>query len=1319
MGESTERKQRGPRRRGLLRAVRILAASLIIAVALLLGAVRVALPLVGDYRPEVAYWVGQMLGQQVHIGGLSAGWEGWTPEVDITDVILFDPATGKEVARFARARLTLDVLASLREWTFRPGRLLIAGAALSVTRLSDGSLTIAGMGEQAGTPPGRGEALIVWLLGQPRLRVQNATLQWHDLTSQNGAIALRDVNLRIHNHGDHHQVRGAGDLPPAFGTHVTFAADVQGNPLGRDWSGTLFLAGKRLALSAWPIQDASTPLRLAGGTADVRLWTTWSHARLQRLQAQVDVEDLAVQAASRELTFESGGGDVLLRRTDRGWSLDLDGAHLTTESGRWPETRASVRLVSTADGTGKRYVGQINFLRLQDVVPLVSAAVPTPVAASLSELAPRGDLEDVNFVLPASGDLQQGYFLQARFRDLATRAYGRIPGVSGAAGRVEVQPLGGTLEIDDHPLEVTAPALYDQPLAIRHAHGRIEWQWGAGGWSVQTPELAASNQDLSLQLAGTAREAQAGGSPQLDLVARLEHANLARLPRYLPAGVVPAHLRGWLVRALRSGEITSGAVLVHGALADFPFDQGQGRLTARLDLQSTKLDYAAGWPTLDAQRIALRFEGRGLHIALSGGSLLDAHIPDATAKITDLGSAAPVLEADGRIDSGLGTLLRVLRESPLAAVHAKVLGQLRAGGETHLALHFALPLAGGGAPHFDGQLDLHAASLAVAGDPALDLSAMNGTVRFSDRGIEAQGLEARYLGEPIRVEVGPTRGKAGGTTIRLVGTADAKTLVRMLGRLPGGAEAAPSPPVLGAILDGKTKWQATVALPKDLSATSSVPVRLDSDLRGLALKLPPPFDKVAETPRTLALETSLGSGDTYRVRARYGDIVGALLDLHESKEGLSLQQGRIEFGAGAPKLAEGGGITVGGDVADFSIERWIHFIDSLPHQAATRTDTHSEGSDWHFGPALLANLRAVQIHFGRLTLVGYPFPDTTLDAKRGPEGGWKGKVLGKTLQGSIDVPPHPGPAPVLVALDRMDLAERIEHFPITIDPAHIPPIAFTCRKLVYQSHPLGGVRLVTTPEKDGLRVDTLDISGDVYHATGKGYWHLVDGHHSSHLQATVRSDNLGAMVTAFGYAGSGIAGGDTEIMLNGSWPGPPADFALKNLNGNLHIRATNGRLPDVDPGTAGRVFGLLSLQALPRRLTGDFSDLFQSGLAFDVIEGSFNLAGGDAYTNDLHLQGPAVRIDVAGRVGLAAEDYDEVVTVSPNIGSTLPLAGAFLGPAGIGAGAAMWLAEKLFDSDFLGRALAQQYTVTGPWRDPVVKPLAPPEQAPSSNLRGH
>jgi uncharacterized protein YhdP len=159
------------------------------------------------------------------------------------------------------------------------------------------------------------------------------------------------------------------------------------------------------------------------------------------------------------------------------------------------------------------------------------------------------------------------------------------------------------------------------------------------------------------------------------------------------------------------------------------------------------------------------------------------------------------------------------------------------------------------------------------------------------------------------------------------------------------------------------------------------------------------------------------------------------------------------------------------------------------------------------------------------------------------------------------------------------------------------------------------------------------------------------------------------------------------------------------VEGSLDLSIRDGRLMTVDPGV-GRVFGLLSLQALPRRLTLDFRDVVDKGFAFDRIGGVFNIARGQAHTQGLHMESPAADVEVTGRVGLVVQDYDQRATVTPHVSSGIPWAAALGGGVGVGVGAALFLVQRLFDNP-LDKMVSYQYTLTGSWRHPVVKRVEP------------
>jgi uncharacterized protein YhdP len=158
---------------------------------------------------------------------------------------------------------------------------------------------------------------------------------------------------------------------------------------------------------------------------------------------------------------------------------------------------------------------------------------------------------------------------------------------------------------------------------------------------------------------------------------------------------------------------------------------------------------------------------------------------------------------------------------------------------------------------------------------------------------------------------------------------------------------------------------------------------------------------------------------------------------------------------------------------------------------------------------------------------------------------------------------------------------------------------------------------------------------------------------------------------------------------------------MDHVAGDVAVRIETGSLVDIDPG-AGRVVGLLSIAALPRRLALDFRDVFNRGFVFDEIGGDFTIVDGNAYTDNLKMSGPSAEIGVIGRTGLRDRDYQQQAVITAEPGNMLPTVGALV--AGPGVGAAWLLFTRIFKEPLRGIGRAS-YCVTGKWEDPKVERL--------------
>ena len=237
----------------------------------------------------------------------------------------------------------------------------------------------------------------------------------------------------------------------------------------------------------------------------------------------------------------------------------------------------------------------------------------------------------------------------------------------------------------------------------------------------------------------------------------------------------------------------------------------------------------------------------------------------------------------------------------------------------------------------------------------------------------------------------------------------------------------------------------------------------------------------------------------------------------------------------------------------------------------------------------------------------------------------------------------------------------------------------------------------------GLTFESLRTVAPSFDIVAKGSWYMEGGAPRTRVEGTFASSNFREAARSLGYRDV-VDAERARLTASLWWPGGPSGDAIKSMSGTLRLALEDGRLRDVEPG-AGRMLGLLSVAQLPRRLSLDFRDVTDAGLAFDSVEGDFELRAGNAFTQNLLLKGPAVDIGIVGRTGLAAEDYDQTVIVSGNTSGPLAVAGALAAGPVVGAG--VLVLSQLFKDQLQGLARVY-YHVSGPWSAPVVERISAP-----------
>lgn len=957
----------------------------------------------------------------------------------------------------------------------------------------------------------------------------------------------------------------------------------------------------------------------------------------------------------------------------------------------------------------------------------------------LTDARPGAVLRKVEVVGARGGPMRA----QAQVENLRFASVGTSPGLSGLGG--DVRGDGASFAIDFDPAarpRLDWPRGFGVPHDLR-LRGRVVL-WREDGWRVETPGLRIDGQGYGADARGGLWFQADGSRPWVGLAIALDDTQGPVAKRFWPRHAMSPALVRWLDNAILGGCVCDGRVLLHGDLDDWPFIARDGRpptgvFDARARLRDFGVKFNPDWPATE-MNADIAFIGNGFEV---GGSarLAEVQIADFSAGIENFRDSLLAIEA--RADADAAKLLDLLRQSPLQREHGRTFANLGAVGpaSASFAMRSDLKRKDADATEIRGDVALRGVRLSES-EWKLSFAAVTGAVRYDRRGFTADGLRALYDRLPgrlsLRAGAGHVRDARQGFEAELEATMTTDDLLARAADMGW----------LKPYVSGRSRWTAAIAIPVSTlsgasrpspraamsaspaarpvaranaparpapiaasrAAASAVRLQLRSDLIGTTLSLPAPMDKAAGQGLPTTIELDMPGAGT----AGIGDIqVGFGQRLAVRARNAQGQLGiRALFGAERVNEAPpASGLVLSGRTPTLAAIDWIALL---------------RGGNGQQGGGL--PLRRVDVQVDRLALLGGVFADTTLGVQPA-NAGLAVQLDGPTLAGTLQVPDAAG-ATITGRLQRVhwrspdkNPAKNFEKTPAvaaaptagndTVDPAKVPPLNLRIDDLRVAGAVLGDTQFRSRPTATGMEISQLQTRAPKLRLDLTGDWAGRTTGARTRLSAVLASEDFGGFLDGLGMGGR-VAGGKGDARFDAAWPGSPMDFALARLEGNLKLNVRDGRLVEVEPG-AGRVFGLLSLAEIPRRLSLDFRDFFSKGFAFNSLGGNVRFTAGSASSEDFAIDGPAARINIRGAADMRAQTFDQTIEVLPKAGNLLTAVGAIAGgPVGAAVGA---VANAVLQKP-IGQMAAKNYRVTGPWRDPKVEAVERPAAAPRQRAAG-
>ena len=1277
--------------RRLLNVLAYLAATVVIVLAIGVGLFRLFLPKLPEYQEDLKAWANQAIGMNVEFAGMNARWRLSGPELNFYDAKLSLPDDKSVLVSAAEVTVGVGLLRLISDRTLVVDRILVRETELAFIRRDDGGLDVQGVALDQLTEliPESNDSADVVVIGED-IRISYRSPEIED-------PLVLDVELvEATRDSDALSVEAKLDLNDEYGNRLDVSADQQPSDDGTlVWE--MFLEGRALRLPRWSFLLPGGMADIVSGSGDVSLWAVVSsEGTLRKASANLALNNFSIAGADRGAAFGIDGR-LEYANSAAGVVIAAENFRLDTVDSTWPGSRLQVRLDRTLDDEATPTLNGIDvtatYARIDDLAYFVPW-LPNDVRDRFREFRPTGEVSDVELHVSELGNDGQRFDFSAVLSDAGLQATEQWPGFRGFSGTVRADTQGGRVEFASNALRFNIPKYLSETIVFDDAIGTVIWRKSGERLTILSDRLDLRTADFDSKSSLQVTVDGANAAPVVDFESAWSVNDVVSVRRFLPEPIIHPALFRWLNNALQSGSMTDGATRLSGSLDKFPFDDGSGEFVISTTLNDAVMEYATGWPSAEIQSMDIVLDGLRLYsqqnFALTAGNqTTNAHV-----EIADL--REPVLTIEAFSTGTLDTIREYVQQSPIDSVFGGNLDLVTVEGDASFSLDLKYPLKDKQNYEFLTKIQASDGTVRLR-DFEPPLTGVNGMVTISREELSSESLFGRFLGEPVSIDL--SRPTEASSQFSAIATAH--------GRVTGNGLVAELGVPLGDRLAGAGDYAAEIRFPT-AGQDDPVPVQIaiQSDLAGFDLDLPEPFGKEPSSTRPLAMSIEFPGDARLMSNGSLGDLRWSM-QFENASGRWNFDRGAMSLGGAYPEYPESRGLHVQGHAERIRLDDWLSLSRDSPAESG------GAGSNL---------IRSIDLTIDHLYLFGQHLEDHRITVDRSGSD-WFVSAAGEQIAGTITIPYDlSGDRPVTMAMDSLilpgdgDEESDEDEEETLVDPRRMPPISVRAAEFAIGERYFGSLEADFRRTNDGLRATGIKAVDTTFEIEGTGGWVAdarLPGGQQSYLSAKLRSRNVEKTMERLNYS-PGIDGEDLEIDVDVRWPGAPRDDFAADLNGEVVVRFGSGQLNEVEPG-AGRVFGLMSVVALPRRLSLDFRDVLDKGFGFDEISGTFLIKNGVASTCDLSLKGPAADIGIVGQAGLASEEYNQTAMVSTNVGNTLPVVGAVV--AGPQVAAALLIFSQIFKKPL--KEMSQvYYGIDGTFDEPLVDSAGADRFAQTSELAG-
>jgi len=963
------------------------------------------------------------------------------------------------------------------------------------------------------------------------------------------------------------------------------------------------------------------------------------------------------------------------------------------------------------NGQGRLRIKTLDIERIRDFIQLSGLANK---AAWLFDAQLSGRLHDAAFVFSGPLFAMNDWSLIASASDVSFKSTDNAPSMNNLAGSVNVFSTGGEFSFSTRNSVFQWGRWFDQRFPIDLAEGKFSWQiqdngdidLGLSNGRFEDKNARIFNLNARLDLAKKSqgvtslndlvklvtvspKSSQSNSDvpesvfepPLLNASAEFDFFKMEALDEYLPNNKRVGLLKRWWTNAFKSGETTGAKITYAGELSADAFFNGRAQLDGAGDFANVRVDYGylQGWPEVKQGRGRVTLKNDLFTLLPDEVWLEQDKVTKSKLDIISLFSDTRTIVLDSELTTSLANVNEFLFAGPLIKPENKPeqLPLNVTDGTVTAQSIITIPLSKTTQTTVVAKAQLKNGRVLLP--PAVPVENISADINFTERSAEAANIKASFLGGNAEAQLETTKESIPPQLkLSAIGTAKVSELTPWTGEL------------LGSCFVGEAPWQGTV----DLNG-ADIAITAESTLEGIEVVVPPPLAKVANEVRPIELKLNLGGRDQpRRLAISYSDTLNAILQSNPTKSDKSapsfFDQSIISMGpSDSLNLAEGINFDI--KVDDIDLDAWT---DALVNLSKFKTAEPADKATF------LDAMRSVRLRAKDSIFLGRSFGILDLSAASVDGAYWIGSIGGPNVNGTWQAQPRAAQTNYVFNLNDFSLPEVIDKNAIAepinyeLKPSEYPRVSFNVDNLRVAGRHLGALSLSGAPKDEQWQLDDFQIIHNGIRTEVSGGWINTEEQGSvSSFEYEVEVEEAEGALDELDFDGF-IKKGTGSMTGKLNWLGAPHEFDYSRLGGDFYLRIRDGELEKVEAGT-GKLLGLLNFNALARRLTFDFRDVFASGLTFDRMVYSGIFADGEAIMREAYVLTPAVFVRLEGKLDLGKELVDMEIHIAPELAGNLVLLSALANPA---AGAVVFLTQRIF-KDEMRRASFRSYRALGTWQD--------------------